>query len=359
MMFHNKHMPFLLESVLYWTLAFLFYVFLKFYGIENLGLIPTQHIIFKNLLLPAVYIGALLGIFFALIEFAFQKTALKQLALWLQLLIKSLTYFVILVALLTVARMLILDNGNESFSSDRWWWIQNKFFRTSLVYFLVAVFVFSFLQIAKDNFGKGIFAKMLLGVYKKPQKVARIFMFLDLKSSTTIAEKLGNLKYSQLIQEAFVELNEVASKHDATIYQYVGDEAVLVWTYKSGLKHNNCLEIFFKFQEQLARNKDYYQNEYGFQLEFKASVHGGTIVLAEIGTIKKELAYHGDVINTSARIQSLCNQYQQQLLVSETIWNEINSKNQYDSQVYMDAFLKGKDETLTLFGVQKVGGLVS
>jgi adenylate cyclase len=348
-----KHLPFIIESVLYWTLAFLFYVYLKFYGIYNLGLLPTQHIIFKDLLLSAVYTGALLGVFFALIELVFQKTVLKRLALWLQLLIKSSAYFVILVALLTVARLLILDEGNESFSSERWWWIQNKFFRTSLVYFLVAHFIFSFLQIAKDNFGKGIFAKMLLGVYKKPQKVARIFMFLDLKSSTAIAENLGYYRYSQFIQESFVVLNEVVWKHDATIYQYVGDEAVLVWTYKKGLQYNNCVEVFFKFKEQLKSKKDHYQNKYGFYPEFKASVHGGTIVFAEIGTIKKELAYHGDVINTSARIQSLCNKYRQELLVSETIWNEIKSKKQYISQKYVDAFLKGKDETLTLFGVQK------
>ncbi|SDM32334.1 adenylate/guanylate cyclase domain-containing protein [Kriegella aquimaris] len=359
MMFPMKHVPFILESVLYWTLAFLFYVFLKFYGIDNLGLRPTQHIIFKDLLLPAVYTGALLGVFFTLIEFVFQKTFLKKMVLWLQLLIKSSAYFVILVALLTAARTLILDDGNESFSSERWWWIQNKFFRTSLVYFLVALFVFSFLQMAKDNFGKGIFAKMLLGVYKKPQKLARIFMFLDLKSSTAIAEKLGDYRYSQFIQETFVELNEVVSEHDATIYQYVGDEAVLVWTYKGGLQFNNCVEVFFKFKEQLKSKKDYYQNKYGFYPEFKASVHGGTIVFTEIGTIKKELAYHGDVINTSSRIQSLCNKYQQELLVSETIWNEIKSNEQYRSQVYVDAFLKGKDEKLTLFGVQKNQSLVS
>lgn len=218
----------------------------------------------------------------------------------------------------------------------------------------MALTIFSFLQIANEKFGKGIFEKMLLGIYKKPQEVARIFMFLDLKSSTTIAEKLGNYRYSQFIQDAFIELNEVVSKHSATIYQYVGDEAVLMWSIKNGLQQNNCLEVYFKFKEQLTGKKEYYQNKYGFHPEFKASVHRGNVILAEIGTIKKELTYYGDVINTSARIQSLCNQYQQQLLVSEKIWNEINSKKNYRSQVYADAFLKGKDETVTLFGVQKI-----
>lgn len=358
-MFPLKHLPFILESILYWTLVFLFYVFLKFYGLDSLGLEAQKHIRLIDLLSHAMYTGMLLGIFFALIDFVFQKPTLKRLALWFQLLIKSTVYFGLLVALLTLARMLVLNDGNGSFSGERWWWIQNKFFRTSLVYFLVALFVFSFLQIARDNFGKGIFAKMLLGVYKKPREVSRIFMFLDLTSSTSIAENLGNYKYSQFIQDAFIELNDVVSKHNATIYQYVGDEAVLEWSIKNGLNNNNCVEVFFKFKEQLTGKKDYFLKKYGFHPEFKASVHGGKVIFAEIGTIKKELAYHGDVINTTARIQSLCNQYQQPLLVSDTIWDEIKNKQQYDSQVYIDVFLKGKDETRTLFGVQKIGDLVS
>ncbi|WP_178346957.1 adenylate/guanylate cyclase domain-containing protein [Arenibacter palladensis] len=354
-----KYLSYTLESILFWMLAFVFYIFIKFNGIDNLELEVNNHITFKNLLLHAIYIGVFLGLFFALIEIVFQKTVLNRLVLWLQLLIKSSAYFVILVMLLTMARMLILNDGNVPFSSERWWWFQNKFFRTSIVYFLFALIVFLMIQMANEKFGKGIFMKMLLGIYKKPQQVERIFMFLDLKSSTTIAENLGNHKYSQFIQDAFIELNEVVAKHSATIYQYVGDEAVLEWSMKNGLYNNNCVEVFFKFKEQLTSKKDYFQEKYGFHPEFKASLHAGKVIFAEIGTIKKELAYHGDVINTTARIQSLCNQYQQQLLVSETIWNLIHSKNRYDSQVYRDAFLKGKDETLTLYGVQKVGDLVS
>lgn len=351
-MFRIKSLSFILESIIYWTLAFMFYVFLKFYGIDTFVFIENSRITFKSILLHAIYVGALLGVFFALIEFIFQRSAIKRLVLWLQLIIKSSAYFVLLVTLLTLARTLVLKDGNDPFSIERWWWIQNNFFRTSISYFLLALIIFSFIQIANEKFGRGIFVKMLLGIYKKPQEVARIFMFLDLKSSTTIAENLGNYKYSQFIQDVFFELNGIVSKHNATIYQYVGDEAVLVWSMKNGIQHNNCIEVFFRFKELLGAKEHYFLNKYGAHPEFKAGVHGGKVILAEIGTTKKELAYHGDVINTSARIRSLCSEYKQQLLISETIWNTINNKEQYRSRVYVDTFLKGKDKTLTLFGVQ-------
>tara|TARA_R110002051_G_scaffold257435_5_gene316422 strand:+ start:14049 stop:14996 length:948 start_codon:yes stop_codon:yes gene_type:complete len=312
----------------------------------------NSQITFERILLHTIYIGALLGVFFALVEFIFKKSAIKRLSLWLQILIKSAVYFVILVTLLTIARILVLYDGNESFSIERWWWIQNNFFRTTIFYFLFALIIFSFLKIANQKFGSGIFVKMLLGTYKKPQEVERIFMFMDLTSSTTIAENLGNYKYSQFMQDIFFELNEIISKYRAAIYQYVGDEAVLVWSMKNGLQNNNCVEVFFNFKERLGAKKNYFLNKYGFHPEFKAGVHGGTIIFAEIGTIRKELAYHGDVINTSARIQSLCSQNKQELLISATIWNSLDVIKSYKSQLYTDVFLKGKDETFTLFGVQ-------
>ena len=66
-------------------------------------------------------------------------------------------------------------------------------------------------------------------------------MFLDLKSSTTHAEQLGHIKYSQLIQDCFYELTEVVTRREAQIYQYVGDEIVLTWPYEKGIKNKSSV----------------------------------------------------------------------------------------------------------------------
>ena len=57
----------------------------------------------------------------------------------------------------------------------------------------------------------------------------RIFLFLDMRSSTHIAESLGAMKYSQLVQDCFADLYQAVQQTGAHIYQYVGDEAVLTW----------------------------------------------------------------------------------------------------------------------------------
>ena len=46
-------------------------------------------------------------------------------------------------------------------------------------------------------------------------------------------------------------------------------------------------------------------------------------MVAEVGVVKKEVAYHGDVINTSARIQAECNKHKVPILISEELLNDL------------------------------------
>jgi adenylate cyclase len=36
--------------------------------------------------------------------------------------------------------------------------------------------------------------------------------------------------------------------------------------------------------------------------EFKGALHGGNVVVSEVGKYKSEIAYHGDVLNTTSRM---------------------------------------------------------
>jgi adenylate cyclase len=49
-------------------------------------------------------------------------------------------------------------------------------------------------------------------------------MFLDLKDSTTHAERLGHFQFGNLIQDCFIDMT-VVSNFGAQFYQYIGDES--------------------------------------------------------------------------------------------------------------------------------------
>ncbi|MEO0572375.1 MAG: adenylate/guanylate cyclase domain-containing protein [Bacteroidota bacterium] len=337
------------QSVLFWIVAMAFFAIFRYYGLaEEEGMTTSLEHSFPKALSMFALFGLFIGVVSAFIEFFLDRYLSKRLSLGLNLLISFLAYLITTVILST----LIIEITNAVYdlgiNNNRGWWIYDKTFWALILYMTFSALVLSFIQIANDKFGKGVFLKMLFGKYKEPKEEERIFMFLDLKSSTAIAEELGHLKYSQLIQDCFYDLNEIVTNYDAEIYQYVGDEAVLSWPYQKGLSNNNCVKLFFAFRQKLLDKKEYYHSKYGTSPEFKAGLHGGVLMVAEVGVVKKEVAYHGDVINTSARIQAECNTHKVPILISEKLLMDLEIGSFFSTKHLGNVLLKGKQKKVNI-----------
>ncbi len=343
----------LLWAIIFWILALCLFIIIRYFGagetesgVEND--IPITH----WLLNFGIISGVIVGSFYAVVDFLFDKYVSKKLSIGVVFIQKTIIYLISLVVSVTFISRKIEDFGDLNLQNDvAGWWITSKRFWLIVVYFTICSLIFAFIKIASEKFGKGVFLKLLIGRYKKPREEKCIFMFLDLQASTTIAEQLGHYKYSELIQECFNDLNTVMTKYDADVYQYVGDEAVLCWPYRKGIKKNNCIELFYNFEERLLKKEKQYIQKYGVLPKFKAGVHGGDLIVTEVGTVKKEIAYHGDVINTTARIQGECNKYKQTLLISESLLRDLKLKENYSSTEIGNIALRGKEEKVNLFTI--------
>ena len=75
-----------------------------------------------------------------------------------------------------------------------------------------------------------MFWSMLIGEYHKPKNENRIFIFLDINESTSIAEDLGHTRYFMMLRRFFRDITLPIMANDGEIYQYVGDEVVLNWS---------------------------------------------------------------------------------------------------------------------------------
>ncbi len=356
----NKIVQFLrllLTTILYWSLAFCLFIMIRYYhvgeeggkafsGLDEVTIPITQWLNF------GVFAGVIVGVVYAIVEFLFEKLQLNKQATGIVILEKSLIYLAMLILSTNLVVSIIEVQIDRNLPNETGWWKENKVFWLVVGYFIICSLIFSFLKIAKDNFGRNVLFNQLIGKYKRPREERRVFMFLDLQGSTTIAEQLGHFKYSQLIQDCFYDLNSVLINYSAEVYQYVGDEAVLSWTFDKGVLNNNCVELFFKFQERLQKKEKPYIKKFGLLPKFKAGLHGGNLIVTEVGTIKKEIAYHGDVINTAARIQGECNTYNESLLISEELLQKLNL-NKYKVQSLGNIPLKGKEEEVNLFSINK------
>ena len=228
-----------------------------------------------------------------------------------------------------------------------WIFFDNFAFWSVEVYIAAIIGVSLFYSEVSDNLGQGVLQNFLTGKYHTPTEEERIFMFLDMKSSTTIAEQLGHVKYFNLLKEYYADLSDPIIQHFGEIYQYVGDEIVVSWKSKDGLKNTNWLYCFHDMQKALIENSKKYKEAYGVVPSFKAGIHRGEVTTGEIGVIKKEIIFTGDVLNTTSRIQNLCNQYNVDIIFSQSMLNSgLNNKN---IRPLGKTQLRGKDEELELF----------
>ncbi len=109
-----------------------------------------------------------------------------------------------------------------------------------------------------SKFGQGVFWNTIRGRYNTPKEEKRIFMFLDISSSTVIAEQLGDKSYHALLKDFFADITYPILDNKGSIYQYVGDEVVIAWNYEDGKENMQCIKCFFDMKEHIEQHKEKY-----------------------------------------------------------------------------------------------------
>jgi adenylate cyclase len=309
---------------------------------------------FGKLLLVAVFLGVLYGISIGLPGYYLDKAISRRLSLGKMIICKAAIAVAVLIMLLLLLRFVLFDllMGSSSFLGIQWndrsW---DYLFALLLIYYFFMTLLIGFINQVNKKYGPGILIPLLLGRYRSPKSVIRIFMFMDLKSSTAAAEELGHLKYSSFIRDCFMDINEVLFPFRAQVYQYVGDGIVVMWPESEGLAGHACIRFYFACQKQFQKRAAHYRDHYGFLPVFKAGLHVGKVTAVEIGEIKQDIAYHGDTLNTAARIQSVCHEYRQDLLVSEDLIKKLGTHPDMQLESLGRVMLKGKANAVGITGV--------
>jgi adenylate cyclase len=225
-------------------------------------------------------------------------------------------------------------------------------FHIMILYAFGMACIIMFTKQMNRKLGQGILLNLISGKYAHPFHEDRIFMFIDLDSSTMLAERLGDLQYHRFLNEFFCDLAEPIVAANGAIHHYVGDEVVITWTMEQGLASGNCLNAYFAIVEKIDNLQAKYIGLFNVCPAFKAAYHCGTVVTGEIGDIKSEIVFHGDVVNTTARIERLCSRLNEKILISKALMEKLPLFN--DRFQMIGSFeLRGKKLTTEVFGLRK------
>jgi adenylate cyclase len=351
---NKRKLPIILLIAISWTLADFAIFLVKLssdsftFKYEEQGTITFKAILLRevNVLLVSFIIGFLLV--------SVLKKFLRHTSPWFHFLIKT----IILIAAGLVMSFFIYITyemiiGHRSFvtSIKRFadntfhaGWIIPKMTEWGVLYILTQLAI----EI-NEKYSPGVFVDIMMGKYLQPREENRIIIFIDLRNSTPIAEKLGN-NYFEFIRDFIFCISAGIMEHEGRIYQYVGDEIVAWWP-SSKDNAKKAVDSLIESRKILNTNTDVFMRNYDIVPEYKAGVHAGPITVGQVGISKKELVMSGNTINTASRIRSACNDLNQKFLVSKEVIDLLEMK-EWQSESMGEVDLKGKNENIELFALK-------
>ncbi|MCJ2006651.1 adenylate/guanylate cyclase domain-containing protein [Methylobacterium sp. J-092] len=228
--------------------------------------------------------------------------------------------------------------------------LSNSGFAYSLAISALAAFVFR----VRDLIGPRVFTNLLLGRYHHPISEERIFLFLDVVGSTRFAELHGDLAAQKYLGAIFGALAGPVARARGSIDDYVGDMALVSWTIAQGARDAACLRCVFDFAQNLRENSADWQAQFGQVPEFRAALHCGSVVTAEVGLAHRKIAYFGDTLNTTSRLESLAKELRTPVLVSRDLLKRLGEfPRDLVTNDLGSYHVRGRQETLCVAAVQE------
>jgi adenylate cyclase len=218
-------------------------------------------------------------------------------------------------------------------------------------------FVFAFMTNIDQLLGQNMLLNFVTGRYYRPRVESRVFLFVDMEGSTGFGERLGALGFHRLLNKFVGDLTEPIVAAGGEIHSYVGDELIATWTLSEGVARGRCVSACFGAMERLARLAPEYRREFGAAVNFRAGLHCGEVVAGEMGTVKKEIVFLGDTVNTAARIQEMCRATGDRVLASAELIDRLELPAGVIKRSLGDLRLRGKETDVALYALSQAGNV--
>ena len=225
--------------------------------------------------------------------------------------------------------------------------------RNAIIFSVVATFVAVAILSIAQLIGPRVLVSFLTGRYYHPREEERIVVFLDLVGSTTIAERLGNIRFHALLAEVFTWLSRVVTDYGGEVYRYVGDAMIATWPVGVAEENARPIRCLFACQDALESAASDLLRRHGQMPRFRAGLHVGPLVAGEIGGFKREIALLGDAMNTTARIEQTCRETGHSVLVSALLLGRTAMPAGIVAISIGEHLLRGKSEHLELFALAR------
>ncbi|GJD99715.1 hypothetical protein GMJLKIPL_1633 [Methylobacterium isbiliense] len=226
-----------------------------------------------------------------------------------------------------------------------------------LVYALAVSALLVFVVRMRDLVGAEVFVNLMIGRYHKPVEEQRIFLFVDVVGSTAYAETHGALRAQAYLGAVFAALAEPVRRCQGSTDDFVGDMAMITWPMSRGLQDARCVACVFAIRDALAREAASWREQFGTVPEIRAALHGGSVVTAEVGVDRHKIAYFGDAVNVTARIETLCRTLDTPVLISADLLDRLpRLPDGIRARALGQHAVRGRDQALSVVALERETG---
>ena len=229
---------------------------------------------------------------------------------WLDLVLRTFLYGVVVAATALLTRQFLLaaypGESIVQIGPDVADLFTNRAARRFLFLMLLASFGLNFVLHLRLVIGPDHLLALFTGKYRLPVEEHRLFLFIDLVDSTATAQRLGALEFTHFKHDFFSDLAGPIAATGGSIVQYVGDEVMLTWLSDEITAEDSPLRFIQLARRRIGRRRAYYEERYGTVPVFRSGAHAGEVVVAEVGDLRRDIVYSGDVVNAAARLLQSC-----------------------------------------------------
>ena len=223
----------------------------------------------------------------------------------------------------------------------------------ALPFFVVLAIAVQFVLRTNRMIGTSVLRYFVAGTYHRPRTEERVFLFIDLEGSTKLAERLGSATYFDLLRRFVDDLTEPIVVTRGEIYQYAGDEVVVTWPLATAVRSANCVRCFFAIRDTIARATDRYERDFGVVPRFRAGLHGGTVTAGELGDLRQQIVFVGDILNTAARLQEHAKRAGLGLVASAAVLKPLDLPDDITVTPCGELELRGKQDRVTAYSLDR------
>ena len=186
-----------------------------------------------------------------------------------------------------------------------------------------------------------------------PKEKEITIFFSDVRSFTTISEKLGDpKKLIELLNIYMTPMVEMITSHKGTIDKFIGDAIMAYWNAPNDVK-NHADEAVSSAIDQLIKLKEInkiLRKKFDLEINIGMGINSGVSTIGEMGSAgRADYTVIGDSVNLASRLEGLNKPYKTHIIISEFTKNLL--KNSYAIRELDLVRVKGKKKAVAIFEV--------